>query len=84
VLQALREKIRTKQIWITGANHYRNPEADLPADFDDRRAFYYRALGLPENVEAFIEQLQHAMCKFLNYLGDFLRFIWAEQRSIST
>lgn len=30
-LQALRDKLRCKEIWVVGANRYRNPDEDLPA-----------------------------------------------------
>ena len=33
VLQTLREKLRCKEIWVVGADRYRNPDDDLPADF---------------------------------------------------
>jgi len=39
VLQALREKLRCKEIWVVGANRYRNPEEDLPADFEAQTVF---------------------------------------------
>ena len=29
VLQILRERLRCKEIWIVGANRYRNPDGDL-------------------------------------------------------
>jgi hypothetical protein len=32
VLQALRDKLRTKEIWVVGANRFRNPDDDLPTD----------------------------------------------------
>ncbi len=44
VLQALREKVRTKEIWVVGANRFRNPDDDLPTDFEQNRATYYDAL----------------------------------------
>ena len=31
VLQALRERLRCKEIWVVGADRYRNPDEDLPA-----------------------------------------------------
>jgi len=36
-LQALREQLRGKEVWVEGADRYRNPDQDLPADFDIRR-----------------------------------------------
>jgi hypothetical protein len=47
VLQTLRERVRTKEIWVAGAAQFRNPEDDLPCDFDQHRATYYADLHLP-------------------------------------
>ncbi|MCV5359926.1 hypothetical protein OFM87_29660, partial [Escherichia coli] len=32
VLRALRKSLRNKEIWVTGADRYRDPAEDLPAD----------------------------------------------------
>ncbi len=61
VLQALRDGLRCKEIWVVGANRYRNPEEDLPTDFERQREVYYQALQQPEDVEAFISNLQQQM-----------------------
>jgi TnpA family transposase len=61
VLQALREGLRCKEIWVEGANQYCNPDDDLPTDFVDKRAEYYEALQQPNNADHFIETLQQAM-----------------------
>ena len=61
VLQALRERLRSKEIWVVGAHRYRNPDEDLPQDFDAKRADYYAALKLPENPSDFLTQLQNEM-----------------------
>ena len=37
VLEALRERLRCKEIWVVGANRYRNPDEDLPTDFEAKR-----------------------------------------------
>jgi len=58
VLQALRERLRCKEIWVEGADRYRNPDEDLPGDFEARRDIYYLALGQPADVERFIAPLQ--------------------------
>ncbi|CAM3613231.1 hypothetical protein EDM52_02315 [Brevibacillus invocatus] len=47
VLQALREKLRCTEIWVAGANRYRNPDHDLPTDFEERREENYKALKQP-------------------------------------
>jgi hypothetical protein len=38
VFQALREKLRCKEIWVIGAEKWRNPDLDLSADFEANRA----------------------------------------------
>jgi TnpA family transposase len=61
VLLALRERLRSKEIWIEGANRYRNPDEDLPGDFDQERSTYYAALKLPSMAEDFIAVLKREM-----------------------
>jgi len=61
VLQALKERLTCKEIWVVGADRYRNPDEDLPTDFEHNRILYYQALKLPENVESFITGLQQQM-----------------------
>ena len=69
VLQALRKRLRTKEIWVEGADRYRNPEQDLPADFEAKRDHYYALLGLPRDVEVFIERLQTTLRQGLDTLN---------------
>ena len=45
-----------------GANRWRNPEDDLPADFEDNRDVHYAALRQPQDPAAFIADLQRADC----------------------
>lgn len=61
VLQALRERLRSKEIWVVGADRFRNPDEDLPADFEANRAAYYEALKQPQDAEAFIDGLKKTM-----------------------
>jgi DNA-binding cell septation regulator SpoVG len=68
VLQALREKLRCKEIWVVGANRYRNPEEDLPGDFEAQRTEYFQALKQPSDVEVFIANLQQQMHEALTLL----------------
>ena len=69
VLQALREKLRSLEIWVVGANRYRNPEEDLPADFESQRLGYFQALKQPSDVELFITNLQQQMDESLTPLA---------------
>ncbi|MER8976687.1 hypothetical protein [Mesorhizobium sp. M0800] len=57
VTTALRERLRCKEIWVVGADRYRNPDEDLPQDFQERRADYYRDLGRSQDAQA----LDHAV-----------------------
>jgi hypothetical protein len=66
VLEALRERLRCKEIWVVGANRYRNPDEDLPADFDENRKEYYQALNLPLDADRFIADLQVEMREALS------------------
>ena len=61
VLETLRDKLRCKEIWVAGANKYRNPDEDLPADFVAKRELYYQALAQPTDAEVFIRTLQDKM-----------------------
>ncbi len=65
VLETLREQMRCKEIWVVGANRYRNPEEDLPGDFEGQRPAYYAALGQPLDVETFIRDVQAQMSREL-------------------
>ena len=61
VLQALRDQLRCKELWVVGADRYRNPDDDVPSDFASQRPAYYAALKLPSQAEDFLRQLQHTM-----------------------
>ena len=58
VLQTLRERLRCKEIWVAGANRFRNPDDDLPADFAVRRVACYENLGLPTDARVFTDRTQ--------------------------
>jgi TnpA family transposase len=68
VLHALREKVRCKEIWVEGAFRFRNPDLDLPQDFDLQRTTYYAALNQPADAQTFIARLQADMVAALTLL----------------
>ena len=68
VLQTLRERLRCKEVWVVGAGRFRNPDADLPADFAERRAACYERLGLPTEARAFTDALRAEMTEALGQL----------------
>lgn len=67
-LQSLRDKLRCKEIWVVGANRYRNPDEDLPTDFEERRVENYKALKQPLNSEDFISKIRNMMYEGLTKL----------------
>jgi TnpA family transposase len=58
VLEALREALRCREVWVVGAIKYRNPDEDLPQDFEKNRADYYERLGLPLDPWEFLNPLK--------------------------
>jgi TnpA family transposase len=55
-------------VWVVGAGRFRNPDADLPADFAERRAACYERLGLPTEARAFTDALRAEMTEALGQL----------------
>jgi hypothetical protein len=66
--QALREQLRCKEIWVVGADCWRNPDEDLPQDFEDRRTENYRELRKPLDPTVFIDDLREEMTAALAQL----------------
>ncbi|WP_445207588.1 Tn3 family transposase [Bacillus cereus] len=73
VLQALRDRLRCKEVWVVGADRYRNPEEDLPEDFEQKREEHYKALRKPLEVQTLIRELKQNMCTALDKLDKGLK-----------
>ena len=69
---SLRAAIRRREIWVEGASQWRNPEDDLPADFEASRDVHYQALGKPRDPGAFIADLRQRHAAALGRLNDAL------------
>jgi hypothetical protein len=77
--QALREHLRCKGIWITGAGRWRNPDEDRPTDFETRQTEHYASLRKPLDPGAFIAGLREEMRAELDALHDALpRLDWLQ------
>ena len=74
VLQALRERLRCKEIWIEGAHRYRNPDRDVPQDFAENRPEYYRVLCQPTDADNFIAKIQQAQDEALCHFNQTLPY----------
>jgi TnpA family transposase len=70
VLDTLRDRLRSKEIWVEGADHFRNPETDLPQDFDLYWEHYYAALGQPVTADVFIQHLKQSMHQALTQFDE--------------
>jgi TnpA family transposase len=73
LLRTLHKRSKTKEAWVPGANKYRNPDEDLPADFEEKRAQYYSDLELPTNPDDLINRLQAEMVGALTALNDTIK-----------
>jgi hypothetical protein len=54
---------------VTGANRYRNPDEDLPTDFEECREENYKALHQPLDADSFIAALKQEMNQSLEKLN---------------
>ena len=74
---------------MAGAERYRNPDEDLPRDFEERRADYYRELGRDQDARAFVEDLKAQMAAALRRLNAEIpfnpkvRILWRGKNRIS-
>ncbi len=89
VLTQLRDCIRSKEIWVVGADRYRNPDDDLPKDFEIRRKAYYSGLNLTPDARGFTAgiraELEHEL-RLLNETiskNDKVRLLWRGDKRIS-
>lgn len=68
--QALRDQLKCKEIWVVGADKWRNPDEDLPQDFEARREENYRELRKPLDAAVFVDELREQMTAELTLLND--------------
>ncbi|MGW4720316.1 hypothetical protein [Nocardia sp. NPDC004260] len=59
--QALRDQLRCREIWVVGADKWRNPAQDLPTDFEERRVEHYGKLRKPLDPTEFIDSMREEM-----------------------
>lgn len=69
VLTSLRSAIRRREIWVVGATRWRDPEADLPGDFELNRDMHYAAIRQPLDATAFIGDLRRRLDRALTHLS---------------
>ena len=69
VLQTLRSRVRCKDIWVTGARKYCDPDKDLPKDFESNKTAYYAELSQPQGAQEFITKLKANLDDWLTVLN---------------
>jgi hypothetical protein len=69
VLVALRDAIRRREIYVAGGLRWRNPEDDLPGDFEATRTVHYAAIRQPMGPQAFVADLKKRMRDGLDRLS---------------
>jgi TnpA family transposase len=72
-LRSLHKRTKTKEAFVPGANKFRDPDEDLPADFEAKRAQYYSDLELPTNPDHLIQKLQAEMVGALTELNETIK-----------
>lgn len=70
VLRSLREAIRRREVYVAGATRWRNPEDDLPADFEANRDVHYAAIRQPLDPSAFVADLKERLGAALTRLDE--------------
>lgn len=68
VLVSLRDALRRREVYVDGGNRWRNPEDELPGDFEVSREVHYAALRQPTDPTAFVEGLRTRMAEALGRL----------------
>ncbi|GGP09672.1 Tn3 family transposase [Nonomuraea glycinis] len=73
VIVSLKDALRRREIYVAGARRWRNPEEDLPTDFEDNRDVHYEELRQPLDAGVFIATLQEAMRAAMAACGEAVR-----------
>lgn len=72
-LSALSAAIRRREIWVDGAAKWRDPEADLPRDFDVARDMHYAEIAQPTDPTEFTDTVRARLETALTGLAAGLR-----------
>ncbi len=70
VLVSLRQALRSKEIFVDGAERYRDPDRDVPQDFAEARPRYYAELQLHRDASRFTAELMQEMEAELRAFND--------------
>lgn len=68
----LKVQLSVKNIWVNRSYGYRNPQKDLPSDFDENEDYYFDLLGLPKDADVFINDLKQRLDTNLSDLNAYI------------
>ena len=66
VLDSLKDKIKLKEIFIKEANMFKDPDKELPQDFEKKKEEYFKEINQPLDVKKFINAVKVNLTKNLN------------------
>lgn len=69
VLEQVKDLLSFKGIWVNRSYRYRNPNKDLPKDFNKKRESYYKLLNLPLVPKEFTAKLKSLLANNLDALN---------------
>lgn len=69
LLKKLSDRIKCREIWIENSFKHRNPDEDLPKNFDENKQEYFDELNQPLEADVFIEGLKEKLTDALNRLN---------------
>ena len=69
VFEQLKDILDFKGIWADKSYQYRNPQKDIPKDFDDKKEEYCKMLGIPFGADDFIKDLKKTQRSRLDKLN---------------
>jgi TnpA family transposase len=61
VLIALRDALRRREVYVQGAGRWKDPDEDLPGDFEDNRDVHYSELGKSLDATEFVGGLRRRL-----------------------
>lgn len=63
IFKNLRESLKNKGAWLEGSLKYRNPEYDVPEDFDNNKDYYYNIINQSLSAQEFVDTLKTKLSK---------------------
>lgn len=71
VLSQLEEALKCKEIWVEGGYKFRDPNEDLPDDWEKQRPHYYQRINLPLSSKEFVRSLKAELEQALEQANQF-------------